>query len=78
MAVINLTSELLKTQLNELSKMYITYDASNRPEYVYTCGVNTLDGKPCTVVRYSYDGVSTRVVYMKEYTSTWQTAWETF
>lgn len=78
MANVELTTNLLKTQLHEFTKQYITYDAYSRPEYVYTTGVNTINGGPCSIVRYSYSGTSTRVVYMKEYSGAWDTSWETF
>lgn len=68
----------LKTQAHELVKQHIEFDASNRVEYVYTAHADLADGKPCSVVRYSYDGVSSRVVYMKEYVGTWDSAWEIF
>ena len=68
----------LKTQANELVKQHIEYDASNRVEYVYTVRADAEDGIPCSVVRYSYDGLSSRVLYFKEYTDTWDIAWETF
>jgi len=68
----------LKTQAYEFVKQYIEYDGSNRTEYVYTVRADATDGTPCSVVRYSYDGASTRIVYMQEYTSNWQAAWETF
>lgn len=68
----------LRTQAHEYIKQYITYDANDRPEYVYTAPAGCLDGAPCSVVRYSYSGVTNRVVYMKEEDSVWDTAWETF
>jgi len=68
----------LKTQAHELVKQYVTYDGNNRSEYVYTVRADADDGTPCSVVRYSYDGASSRIVYMKEFTDTWQAAWETF
>ena len=75
---INNRTALLKSQLNEYTKTYITYDINNRVEYVYTVDNDALNGDPCVVTRYSYDGVTTRVVYSKEYESTLHTAWETF
>jgi hypothetical protein len=68
----------LKTQLNELVKQHIEYDGNSRPEYVYTAHADLEDGKPCSVVRYSYDGTSSRVVFMKEYEGTWDESWEVF
>jgi len=68
----------LLTQAHELVKQYTVYDVNNRPEYVYTAHADLEDGAPCSVVRYAYDGLTSRVVYMKEYTATWDVAWETF
>lgn len=68
----------LQTQAQELVKQYIVYDASLRPEYVYTVQADARDLTPCSAVRYSYDGASSRVVYMKEFTSVWNSSWEVF
>jgi len=68
----------LKTQAAELVKQHIEYDVNNRVEYVYTVHGDAANGIPCSVVRYSYVGLSSRVVYMKEYTSNWNSAWELF
>ena len=68
----------LKSQLHELVKQHVEYDGLSRTEYVYTVQAGAPDGAPCSVVRYSYDGTSARVVYMKEYSGTWDSAWEVF
>lgn len=68
----------LKTQAHELVKQHVEYDANNRTEYVYTVREDAEDGTPCSVTRYSYDGSSARVVFMKEYTGTWDGAWDLF
>lgn len=68
----------LLTQAHELVKQYVEYDADERTEYVYTVHADAEDGTPCSVVRYAYDGTSSRVIYMKEYTSTWDSDWEEF
>jgi hypothetical protein len=68
----------LKTQAAELVKQSITYDLSSRPEYIYTVRADAAHGTPCSVVRYAYVGASSRVSYMKEYTSTWDSSWELF
>ena len=64
----------LKTQLNELVKQYIAYDASLRTEYVYTAPTDAADGTPCTRVQYVYSGATTRIVKMKETVDTWVSA----
>lgn len=68
----------LKTQEHELVKQYIEYDGSARVEYVYTVRADAVDNTPCSVVRYAYDGTTSRVIYMKEYTATWDISWEQF
>jgi hypothetical protein len=68
----------LKTQAHELVKQHVEYDANNRAEYVYTVRNDAPHGTPCSVVRYSFDGLSARVVFMKEYTSTWDSTWDLF
>lgn len=68
----------LKTQAHELVKQHIEYDANNRVEYVYTVRADAEDNCPCSVVRYSYDGLSSRVLFYKEYTDTWDIAWDLF
>lgn len=68
----------LKTQAAELLKQHIEFDGSNRVEYVYTVTADALDNTPCSVVRYAYDGVSSRVVFMREYEGNWDSAWELF
>ena len=68
----------LKSHTNELTKVHNAYDASNRIEYTYTATDDALDGGPCLCTRFSYDGVSSRIVYAKEYNATWTASWEIF
>lgn len=68
----------LTTQAHEFVKQHVEYDGQGRTEYVYTTRADALNGSPCSVVRYSFDGVTSNVVYMKEYAGTWNTAWEVF
>lgn len=68
----------LLTQAHELVKQHIEYDGSNRVEYIYTVRADAANGTPCSVVRYSYNGLTTDVVFMKEYTSSWNSAWDIF
>lgn len=68
----------LKTQAHELVKQHVEYDGSNRTEYVYTVRADALDLTPCSVVRYSYSGASSRVVFMKEYVGVWDDTWDVF
>ena len=68
----------LKTQAHELVKQHIEYDGTSRTEYVYTVRADALDLTPCSGVRYSYVGLTSKVVFMKEYTGTWLIAWDLF
>lgn len=68
----------LTTQAHEFVKQHIEYDGNNRPEYVYTVRADAEDGAPCSVVRYAYAGLTSRIVYMKELSGTWDVSWEVF
>jgi len=68
----------LKTQAAELVKQHIEYDGSSRVEYVYTVRADALDLVPCSVVRYSYVGLTSKVVFMKEYAGVWLAVWDLF
>ena len=68
----------LLTQAHELVKQHIEYDLNSRPEYIYTARADLEDGMPCSVVRYAYDGVTSRVLYMRESVALWDAAWELF
>lgn len=68
----------LRTQANSLVKQRCFYDAFSRLEYVYTVRADATNGTPCSVVRYGYDGVTPKVIYMKEYAGEWDGAWDLF
>jgi hypothetical protein len=72
------STEMLKTHEHELVKTHQAFDASSRLEYVYTAKADALNGSPCLVTRYSYDGISSRIVYLKEYYGVWSSSWEIF
>lgn len=76
--LINNNTSLIKTQLNGFTKQKQVLDGSNRLEYLYTAGIEAVNGAPCLVTRYSYIGSTAYVDYTKEYEGVWQTAWETF
>lgn len=65
----------LLTQAKELVMQHIEFDGNDRPEYVYTAPVSAVEGTPCTAVKYTYDGGSTRIENMREFNSSWQAAW---
>ena len=56
----------LKTHAHELVKQYISYDGSNRVEYVFTAYFNADHGDPCERTQYVYDGGTSRVIKRKE------------
>lgn len=66
--------DFLTSIKNEPLKMYRTYDGSNRVEYQYEAITHAKDNDPCMVTQYVYDGLSTRVVKMKETIGTWVSA----
>jgi len=68
---------LLKTTAYELAKQYITYDAQNRPEYVYTAHTDAVAGTPCTRTQYVYaDLTSVRITKRRETPATWLLAYD--
>ena len=72
----NTASDFIKPHAQEAIKQYMTYDGNNRMEYVYVAIATAEDGDPCMVTQYVYDGLSNRVIKMKESLSTWQAAWD--
>lgn len=66
--------DFLQSIRNEPVKMYRSYDGSNRVQYQYEAITHAKDGDPCMRSEYVYDGVSTRVVKMKETIDVWVTA----
>lgn len=67
---------VLKTQAGELIKQYHVYDGSDRLTDIYTANTDTPDGGNCSRVQYEYDGVSSRVVKMKETIGTWSSSYD--
>ena len=55
-------------------KQYIVYDGSDRPTQIYEAASGCLNGESCLLTEYTYSGVSSRVVKMKESVTTWVTA----
>jgi hypothetical protein len=68
----------LTTQAHEFVKQHIEYDGSARPEYVYTVRADAVNGTPCSAVRYSYVGTTSRIEFMKEFSAAWNIAWDLF
>jgi hypothetical protein len=69
-------TELLKSQEKELVKQYISYDGSDRVEFIYTATRFAVTGTPCTVTQYVYSGVTTRVIKRLESYSTWDASYD--
>lgn len=70
-------TELLTTQLNELSKIYIAFDGLGRQQFVYSAYTNAVHGDPCIVTEYIYTGPATTTIKArKEGYATWDSAWD--
>lgn len=69
-------TDLVKVHGSEAVKQYITYDGSNRMEFVYTATAEAGHGDRCGVTQYAYDAASTRVVKMKESLGVWDSSWD--
>jgi hypothetical protein len=72
----NTPRDHLKTHLANGVKHYITYDVSNRMEFIYEAPADAIHGAPCLVTQYAYDGGSTRIEKSKETTGTWDSSWD--
>lgn len=59
---------------NEPLKLFRVYDGSNRVQYQYEAITHAVDGDPCMRTEYVYDGVSTRLLKMKETIDVWVSA----
>lgn len=69
-------SGYIATHSKENVKQYLAYDASSRMEYVYEARSNAAHGDKCLKTQYVYDGVSTRIIKMKETESLWDSSWD--
>lgn len=76
MAATDSKTNLLKTGANELVKSYIEYDGTERMTTVYEAASDAKNGAVALKTEYSYDGVSTRIIKMKESASTWNSSWD--
>ena len=77
MAADSNTTQHLITQRDEFVKQYITFDGSDRPEFVYTAPTDAEHGTPCSQVQYEYrPGTSSQVLKMKESAATWDSSWD--
>jgi len=73
----NVNREHLISQRDEFIKSYTTFDAQDRPEYIYTAPTDAADGTPCSQVQYMYRAIgSSQIQQMKESATTWQSAWD--
>lgn len=76
MATPTTKTELLKTQREELTKIYTTYDGSGRPTAVYSASANAITGTSCIKTTYSYDGSSARVTKRLEAYDVWDATYD--
>lgn len=67
---------MIKTAQRELVKQYVTYDGSNRTQYIYEVRADADHGCPCMRTEYEYDGTTSRVVKRKESLATWDSSWD--
>lgn len=66
----------VKTHSSENIKVYITYDGSDRMEYVYEARANAQHGEKCLKTQYTYVTGTTRVEKMKETETEWDSSWD--
>mgnify|MGYP006921347254 CR=1 FL=1 len=69
-------TNVLKTGTHELVKSYIEYDGTERMTTVYEAPASALNGAVALKTEYVYDGVSTRIIKMKESESQWNSTWD--
>lgn len=67
---------MLESLGKEIMKVFRVYDGSSRLITQYEAFANTLDGQPCIKTEYTYDGVTTNILKMKESQGTWLTAYD--
>lgn len=75
---VNSKTALIKTALSEYVKVHQEYDINGRVEYIYEAKQEAVNGDPCVVTRYAYNGTTSDIVFFKEYDGTWNSAWEVF
>lgn len=68
--------EFLEALGKEVMKVHRVYDGSDRVSEHYETFANTIHGGPALKTTYTYDGVSERVIGMKEELSTWDSSWD--
>lgn len=69
-------TDFIKTGREEYIKFYMTYDASDRLEYVYEARANAAHGDYALRTQYTYWTTTTRVKQMAETASTWNSAYD--
>jgi hypothetical protein len=60
----------------ESIKAHYVYDGTGRITHEYVASTAAVNGQSCLLTRYTYDGVTSRVVGMKEELSTWDETWD--
>lgn len=68
--------ELLRALGKEILKLFRVYDGSSRCIESYEAFANAENGAPALKTTYTYDGVTTNVLKMKEEMSAWSSAWD--
>ena len=69
-------SEFISTHMEEATKTFSKYDASERLEYFYVAQIDIKVGELCMCTQYAYDGTSARVLKTKESKVAWEVTWD--
>lgn len=68
------TRDMIQSKLNEGIVTYSSYDVVGRLVKLDEAPIYVLNGDPCLVTEFKYDGATTKLVATKEYVSTWNSA----
>ncbi len=66
----------IKTQQSQYIKSHCIFDGTFRVTHLYEAPSAAVNGSPCMVTRFQFDGVSTRVSGSIEEDATWSSAWD--
>lgn len=69
-------TDFIGSHLGEAIKSHSVYDISNRLTDFYTALTDAIPGTSCMRTRYTYDGITSRIIGTKEELSTWDSSWD--
>lgn len=76
-AKVTTKTELLKAQLQEQTKQFITRDPQGRVKYIFTAYVEAGEGDPCMCTEYVYfNPTETDIKARQERVYSWKSAWD--